>query len=141
MGQTKKEICRFIVAGVCAVCTDMFFYYLFSIFISLSLAKSLSFMMGTVTAYFMNKCYTFEQKEKSVKEVAAFMSLYASTLGVNVAINKLCLMFLPVVFSYINSQNNYQLIKLFAFLGATGTSTVLNFVGQKFWVFKKKVDC
>ena len=32
------------------------------------------------------------------------------------------------------------MVKLFAFLCATGTSTVLNFVGQKFWVFKEKKE-
>jgi putative flippase GtrA len=29
---------------------------------------------------------------------------------------------------------------LFAFLAATGTSTVLNFIGMKWWVFRKDIN-
>ena len=36
-----------------------------------------------------------------------------------------------------HDTNEYKIVKLFAFLCATGTSTILNFIGQKFWVFKE----
>ena len=133
----KKELIRFIISGVCAVLTDMSFYYILSPFMSLSVAKGISFVSGTVTAYLMNKYYTFEQKEKNIKEVIKFVCLYTFTLGANVAVNKLSFMFLPFMLNLVNITDNYQIIKLFAFLAATGTSTILNFIGQKFWVFRK----
>ena len=138
MGQTKKEISRFIVSGICAVATDMLFYYILSNFMDVSIAKGTSFLIGTITAYLMNKYYTFEQKEKSLTEVFKFFGLYVISLCANISINKLCLIILPLVFKYISILDNYQAVKLFAFLCATGTSTIINFLGQKFWVFRKK---
>lgn len=135
MGKTKKEIARFIVSGICAVTTDMLFYYLLSNFLEISLAKGISFLIGTITAYLMNKYYTFEQKDKSAKEVIQFVSLYLVSLLVNIGINKISLILLPLPLQYLPSLTNYQTVKLLAFLLATGASTVLNFLGQKFWVF------
>lgn len=138
MDKTKKEISRFILSGILAVLTDTFVYYILSHFIDLSLAKGISFLTGTITAYLMNKYYTFEQKRKSIKEVIKFLLLYLVSLAANVGVNKVCLLILPSAFSYISFLNNFQAVKLFSFLCATGTSTIINFSGQKFWVFKGK---
>ena len=138
MDKTKKEISRFILSGILAVLTDTFVYYILSHFIDLSLAKGISFLTGTITAYLMNKYYTFEQKRKSIKEVVKFLLLYLVSLAANVGVNKTCLLILPAAFSYISFLNNFQAVKLFSFLCATGTSTIINFSGQKFWVFKGK---
>lgn len=140
MGQTKKEISRFILAGFCAVGTDCFTYYLLTKFLPVDISKSISFLTGTFFAYLINKYYTFEQKQKSVSEVFKFLGLYLFTLCANVGVNKLSFLILPTVFSYFPIVNSNGSIKLFAFLMATGTSTILNFLGQKFFVFKRKVS-
>lgn len=87
------------------------------------MAKACSFLAGSLVAYVINKYWTFEQGGASHADVLKFGVLYASTLGANVAVNKLSLTVLPGVYAL-------------AFLAATGTSTVLNFIGQKYWVFK-----
>lgn len=133
----KKQMLMFIVSGCSAVGTDCLIYYILSNFIDLSYAKGISFLTGTITAYLMNKYLTFEQKEKSVTEVIKFLCLYLFSLCMNILANKFAFAFLPVIFSHIAFLDNYQMVKLFAFLCATGTSTVINFTGQKFWVFKK----
>lgn len=138
MSKTKKEISRFIVSGICAVATDMLFYYILSHFIEISTAKGISFLIGTVTAYLMNKYYTFEQKQKSIGEVVKFIILYLTSLCANIGVNKLCFIIIPVIFNLIHFPENYQLLKFLAFLCATGTSTIINFIGQKFWVFRNK---
>lgn len=138
MNKTKKEISRFIISGICAVATDMLFYYILSQFINISTAKGISFLIGTVTAYLMNKYYTFEQKQKSFKEVVKFIILYLTSLCANIGVNKLCFIIIPEIFAFLHIPDNYQLLKLLAFLFATGTSTIINFTGQKFWVFKNK---
>ena len=132
----KKQLSRFIVAGCCAVGTDCLFYYILSHFINLSLSKGISFLIGTIAAYLINKYYTFEQSKKSKSEVVRFFALYLTTLAANIAVNKLCLIILTAIFKYIVALNNFESVKLFAFLCATGTSTILNFIGQKFWVFR-----
>ena len=91
-------------------------------FLSHDLAKAISFLLGTTVAFIINKYWTFEKYDKSYKEVVQFTILYTLTLGANVITNKFILVQMDSI--------------LFAFLVATGVSTVLNFLGQKFWVFK-----
>jgi len=122
MSQIKKELKRFLVAGISAVGTDLATYYLLLNFLDTDMAKAISFLLGTIVAFIINKYWTFEKHDKSYKEIVKFGLLYSSTLGANVITNKIVL----DIFS----------ITLIAFLIATGVSTVLNFIGQKWWVFK-----
>ncbi|ARU49515.1 GtrA family protein [Sulfurospirillum diekertiae] len=122
MNQIKKELKRFLVAGLSAVGTDLVSYYLLLSFLSHDVAKGISFLLGTVVAYIINKYWTFEKHEKSYKEVVKFSILYSVTFGANVMTNKMVLEMTTIVF--------------LAFLVATGVSTILNFIGQKWWVFK-----
>ncbi len=129
--ETKKQLIKFIFAGFCAVGTDCLCYYLLSQFVDLSIAKGISFMLGTIVAYLINKYYTFEVNKKSSVEVIKFIVLYLTSLWANILVNKISLLILP------NCVSSFQIIKLFSFLFATGTSTIINFIGQKYWVFKK----
>ena len=128
MEQLKKELRRFLVAGFSAVGTDMGSYYVLINFISHSPAKATSFILGTGVAYIINKYWTFEKKEHSMAEIARFAMLYLTTLGLNVLTNKAVLTALPGMV-------------LAAFLCATSVSTVINFIGQKYWVFGRGTTC
>ncbi len=130
----KKQLIRFIISGCLAVFVDCMFYYILSYFLDISIAKAISFLIGTIAAFLMNKYYTFEQKKKSFLEAIKFLSLYLFSLGANVVVNKLSFIILPYVF------DNFEIRKLFAFLFATATSTIINFLGQKFWVFRLKEE-
>lgn len=122
MSKTKKELKLFLAAGLSAVGTDLFMYYILQNFFATGTSKAISFLLGAIVAFIINKYWTFEKHEKSFKEIIQFGILYILTLGANVIANKIVL------------QNTR--IVLLAFLVATGISTVLNFIGQKFWVFK-----
>jgi putative flippase GtrA len=122
MSKLKKELKRFLVAGFSAVVTDLVTYYLLLNFFEHDLAKTISFLFGTIVAFIINKYWTFEKHEKSYKEMVQFAILYTVTLGGNVLTNKFVLDQTQIVF--------------LAFFIATSVSTVLNFLGQKFWVFK-----
>ena len=123
MSQLKREMSRFLVAGFCAVGTDMGSYFLLLKVLPHDYSKGISFLLGTIIAYFINKYWTFEKKTKSYGELGKFAALYLSTLGANVLVNRIVL-------------NLFQRT-LLAFLLATGVSTILNFIGQKWWVFKR----
>jgi putative flippase GtrA len=118
----KKELKRFLVAGMSAVGTDLATYYLLLNFLNTDSAKAISFFLGTIVAFIINKYWTFEKHDKSYIEIMKFGALYSLTLGVNVITNKIIL-------------DNFS-ITILAFLIATGVSTVLNFIGQKWWVFR-----
>lgn len=120
----KREILWFLVAGFSAVGTDMSTYYALKLLLPVSISKAISFILGSIIAFIINKYKTFQKEEFVSSEIIKFAILYISTLGANVFVNKITLLLLPEWY-------------FFAFLCATGTSTVLNYLGQKFWVFKK----
>ncbi|MCA1010079.1 GtrA family protein [Halobacillus halophilus] len=119
----QQQIQRFLVTGVSAVLVDTLFYFLLIQVISTSLSKMISFLCGTILAYILNKFWTFKKKAKSHIELFQYMGLYLSTLGINVASNML----------FLTLTSN----KIIAFVFATGISASLNFIGQKWWVFKE----
>mgnify|MGYP005993621417 FL=1 len=122
MSKSKKQFKRFLVAGSCAVATDLTTYYITINFLNYDISKTISFILGTVVAFIINKYWTFEKYEKSFKQIFHFSILYISTLFANIYTNRLILEITEFVF--------------FAFIFATTVSTVLNFIGQKWWVFR-----
>ena len=121
MNQIKRELNKFLIAGLAAVGSDLLVYYLLLNLLSTEVSKGISFIIGSVVAFIINKYWTFKKPEKSYKEMIQFGVLYSTTLGLNVMTNKIVL--------------DYTDIVLVSFTVATGISTILNFVGQKWWVF------
>ena len=119
----KRQLIRFIVVGCTAVIVDFLGYMLLLNIFEHAPAKTLSFIAGTIVAYIFNKYWTFQKGDTGHADLIKFIFLYSVTLGANVLINQISILLLP---QYL----------LLAFLFATGTSTVLNFIGQKWWVFK-----
>lgn len=120
----KREILWFLFSGFSAVGVDLCAYYTLLNWLDKSPAKGISFVTGSVAAFILNKYLTFQKKDESAAdEIWKFIILYSFTLGANVAVNKIALLIFPE-------------FTFFAFLCATGTSTILNYIGQKFWVFK-----
>lgn len=122
MKELARQLPRFLVSGGSAVATDLISYFFLLEWFSAEFAKGISFLLGTVVAFVLNKFWTFEQADYRHAEVGRFIILYSTTLVVNVAVNSSVLYFLPG-------------FTVLAFFIATGVSTVLNFLGQKFWVF------
>ncbi|MFK5949590.1 MAG: GtrA family protein [Methylococcales bacterium] len=119
----KKELLRFLVAGFSAVGTDASTYAFMLKWLDEPLAKGISFILGSIVAFIINKYWTFESASLSMSEIFRFGVLYLFTLFVNVTVNQ----------SVLLIESEYL---LFAFLMATGASTILNFLGMKFWVFR-----
>lgn len=137
----KTQLLKFIFVGAIAAIADLSFYYLFlqilpeyfwSLFSNESIAKALSFVIGTTVTYYLNKFWTWKRKDRSTKRFAKFLVLYAITLLMNVSVNSLLLYLFHQYSTFYNLPNKY----LFAFIGAAGASACVNFIGQKFWVFK-----
>lgn len=121
----RKEILRFLVGGGSAVVTDYIVYRLL-IWLSfgVTMSKGISFVTGSIVGFVINKLWTFESKKFIKAEVVKYIILYTITATINAWVNDIVLLLFN--------------IQLFAFLCATGVSTVLNFIGQKFFVFYKK---
>lgn len=119
-----KELLRFLVGGGSAVLVDYVVYkVLLSFCIDTAISKAISFICGSIVGFIINKLWTFESKKFSKSEIFKYTILYTITASINAWINNIVLYLLS--------------IQLFAFLCATVVSTILNFLGQKFFVFKK----
>lgn len=118
-----KEILKFLVGGGSAVIVDALFYAILKAYIDFSVAKAISYVLGAFVGFIINKLWTFESKKFKVAEIYKYIILYACSALVNTGVNKFVIWIIPST--------------VFAFLCATGTSTVMNFLGQKFLVFRK----
>lgn len=120
----RKELLRFLIGGGSAVLVDFFSYKgLMLLGMDRNLAKGISFLLGSCVGFLINKLWTFESKGFSKGEILRYVILYSCTAVINAWVNKVVI----VLFQ----------LELLGFLCATGVSTVLNFLGQKFFVFRK----
>lgn len=133
---TRHQIQSFVIIGILATLLDFGLYWWWHHYLTFSVAKTLSFLSGSLFVYLANKFFTFKQKKHSSKEIFKFAFLYFSTMLINVMANSGSIWLAKRLFPAL-WQHFPQLIIIFAFLLATGLSTLLNFSGQKCWVFNK----
>lgn len=125
MEALKKELPRFLIAGFLVVIVDATIYYFLLFFLPPLFSKLIAFITGTTVAYLMNKFWTFKKSGFFHEEIIKFIFLYILAMIINVGINSLTIFI------------SHSLI--FAYFLATGTSASFNFIGQKFFVFKRNV--
>ena len=120
------EIYRFLIVGVCSVSIDFLFYYFFIYFdfFDPNNAKRLSFIIGAIFAFYANRNYVFQVNEKKFSQYIMFSILYFTSFILN-----------SIVHDFVYLISNLTLI---SFLCATMVSTITNFTGQKFLIFKNK---
>jgi putative flippase GtrA len=147
-----KQITKFFIIGVSAVIVDLVIYYFLSDLLGLNtdISKASGFLIGTVYTYFLNKKWTWRYTEKSNKNMVTMFGLvYAVSFVFNILINKYGLLWIPdrnVFLDVTIDQDKYSIFafkggKFLAFFLATVVSAVINFLGQKFLVFKQvKLD-
>jgi len=135
--ETWYQVRWFVVAGVCATGADALVYFSLVHGVALGHDKSkfLSFLTGTLVAYMINKFRTFQSPRRSWAEAARFFALYAATLGVNVGANHGVLALWSATGRAQGPPARWWVLA--AFVVATGLSTILNFVGQKYFVFHR----
>ena len=127
MNKNFIEAYRYILVGICSVTIDFVFYY---IFINLNIldpnnSKRLSFIIGALFAFFANRNFVFQVKDKKISQFFYFCLLYLISFILNSIIHDLV---------YFILDNTF-----ISFLSATAVSTLTNYVGQKFIIYKNNI--
>ena len=121
-----SQLRRFVLVGVCAAVVDYGIYLaLLALGANVHLAKSISFVAGTTTAYLLNRRWTFDSAGGPAR-FAGFAVLYGCTFLVNVGMNALALAVLPDAPWRIT----------LAWVIAQGTATTINFLMLRTVVFR-----
>ena len=119
----EYQILVFLFIGGLATTIDFVIYnYLFSFF-SINASKLISMLSSSLFSYFMNKIFTFNKgKNYNSKYLLKYYIVFLINLLTNISVNY-----------YICKWTS---IKILAFILATLFGMIVNFIGQKFYVFK-----
>ena len=128
-----KEIINYIIVGGLTTCVSLLTYYLLTftilnpnISIELQIATIISWITSVLFAFFTNKKYVFEFKNKfNFKEITSFILSRLSTLLI-----EMLLMYLFVTVCKYNDKIMKIVVQIIII--------ILNYLLSKFLVFKKK---
>ena len=119
-----------MLGGLIAVALDWgaFFVLIHFCGISPSISKPISFLVGTIFAFYYNGLFSF-QSNLGKSQFIRHLILYTFSMSINFIIFTLSMRFSPT----------FLVPKSLLGLGlATSISTTINFVGMRNWVFKVK---
>lgn len=128
-----KTFLKFIIVGVINTIfgtTIMFVFY--NVFhLSYWLSSASNYFFGSILSYFLNKYFTFEYKKRDFRVVLRFVTNIAVCYLVAYGAAKPLVAMLLSGFS-VSIQENC------AMLAGMGLFVVMNYLGQRFFAFKKE---
>ena len=123
---------KFVMVGVIntLVGTGVMFAVYNLLHLSYWVSSASNYVVGSIVSYFLNKYFTFQNKEKSWKQLGMFV--------INITICYLLVygMAKPVV-SWILHNQSKSVQENLSMLVGMGAFVVFNYVGQRLVVFKK----
>ena len=129
----NQQIFRFILTGGLSAIVDLgsTLFLRFVVGMTDSGSKAIGFILGTLTAYMINRRWTFNAAP-SAKRFVITMVTYALTFVVQVGLYK------PLLIPLLESQTTFSplVVRMISFVIAQGTATVLNFLIQRFVIFR-----
>jgi len=128
----QRELAVFIVNGLVSV-TIAYGVYRGLVYSGsmIEVANGIAYLSGMAYGFFANKRLAFRNRnEVSTRMLVYYALLYIGTLLVNVSINSIAL----------NMLRGLPEDMSIAFMVAIACSTVLNFLGLKYWVFDRRTN-
>jgi putative flippase GtrA len=128
--RVRDQLSSFILGGLIAVTLDWgsFFFLIQFCGISPNISKPISFLVGTVFAFYYNGIFSF-QSNLGKSQFMRHLILYTFSMTINFVVFTLSMRFSPT----------FLVPKFLLSLGlATSLSMTINFAGMRNWVFRSK---
>ena len=129
----RSKSTKFAITGGISAVIDAGLTWIFQIALALLgniEARSVGFFFGTLTAYLLNRRWTF-RAQPSKRRFAMVALTYALTYAVNIVIYRWAFPFFDHTLDW---RSTYALVA--AFILAQGTATVINFFVQRWLIFR-----
>lgn len=125
-----SQLVRFVLVGVVSAIVD---YGLLVVGMNIlgfghTLAKAISWVFGTITAYVLNSRWTFDSAG-SRKTFAAVAVLYAATFAVQVGT-------FALIYPPLENAFGVDAAQIIGFVIAQGLATTINFIIQRTLIFR-----
>lgn len=138
-----KQFAKFFVIGIINTVVDLVILNIETVMTGAkdgypyAIQKGVSFLVAVTMSYFLNKHWTFQDKEKQGEGRKFSQFLFVSIIGMAINITSSTL-----VVTYLQPALKIGFLtpQLWVSVGALAGSAmglIWNFVGYKFWVFKK----
>lgn len=125
----SNQLIKFLIIGITVVLIDYIFYLiLLDIFDDYIISKGLSFILGSMFSYLLNRSWTFNNSKHSNIRLFKFSLLYISTLLINVLTN----------YSFLLFFENFVFKIYTSFLIATVISASINYLVMAHYIFNSK---
>ena len=96
-------------------------------------SSAISYILGSILSFFLNKNFTFRNKESSIKTALRFTVNIAVCYLAAYSISK------PIVERILsNTSLSKSIVEQFSMLFGMALFTMLNYIGQRFFAFKEK---
>lgn len=128
-----KTFLKFILVGCVntLIGTSVMFVSYNIIGLGYWISSALNYIIGSIVSYFLNKYYTFQNNDKSIKVVLRFIVNISICYFIAYGIAK------PLVITLLaTSQKGIQ--ENVAMIVGMGLYVILNYFGQRFFTFKKE---
>lgn len=97
------------------------------------ISSALNYILGSILSYFLNKYFTFQSQGKSFNEIIRFVVNIVCCYFIAYGIAKPVVMATLTDVSKMVQENIAMLVGMVMFVG-------LNYLGQRFFVFKRKEE-
>lgn len=118
----SRSAVKFVLVGGCSTAIDFVIYTILSAKFPITFSKGVSMILASVFSYTVNKRFTFSNHEKTnIGYLVKFYITFIVNLAVNLGVNY-----------FVYQSTGY---KLAAFVLATSCGMLINYLGQRFFVF------
>lgn len=134
----KNSFIRFLLVGIINTIVGLSFMYLFLHLFSFSywLSTFLGNIIGACVSYFLNRTFTFKSDVTMGKSMIRFAIVILGCYFISYYLGEKIAYFIFDQISFLSKKYASDVAVLFG----TGCYTIINYFGQRLFVFQKKIN-